>query len=213
MAKVLEFDQELVQQLIKLRDDEEKKWGEISEIVGVPVGKCMLVYSSGKVAKKDRIKDATPADIKKLRDGDNISWNDISVRCGIPESACRRMYRDAGGEDRGNRIGKGGRYPGGSTKPEGGTAKKAGPGKKTAAAKPAVNLFDGKTDEEVTAMLTGYAIKVANGQGGEELIKVKSVKKVNTAKGSIVLVDADSGSGRTLKLAAISQVSKRKVVA
>lgn len=213
MAKVLEFDQDLVKQLIKLRDDEEKKWGEISEIVGVPVGKCMLVYSSGKVKKADRIKDATPADIKRLRDKDRISWNDISVRCGIPESACRRMYREVGGQDRGDRIGKGGRYPGEQKPPTPKGEKSAAGSKSKTKATPAVDLFKDLDADAITKKLTGYAIKVNVGNGAQDLIKVKSVKKVNLEKGSVLLVDADSGAGRTLKLAAIAQVSGKKVVA
>ena len=212
MPKTVEFDADISQQIVGLRNDG-SKWDEISQAVGMPPGKCMLIFDFATVAKKDKIKDATPADVKRLRDGENLSWGMISARTSYPESACRSMYEEAtGNSTKGNRIGKGGRYPNGTSAPKKvAVAKKgAAPAKKAVAKKvaaPKPSPLDGKSPEEIKAAVEGYAIKV-QGDDGEETIKVKAVTKASTK--TITLRD-ESGQGRTVKTAAVTMISKAKV--
>jgi hypothetical protein len=202
----LVIDKELADQVVKLRDDEGKKWDEINEITGVATGKCMLAYSWAKVPKGERIKNATAADVVRLRDEQSLSWGEISARTSINENACRSMYEEATKRStKGNRIGKGGRHPGSA---EGAEPKAAKAPRAAKPAEPAHDLFADLSDEEVAERLSGYAIKVDTGSGVEPM-KVKAVKKV--AKGKAILVDAESGASRTIKLAQISQISKKKV--
>lgn len=214
MAKPLTMDDSLVENVTKLRDDEGKKWSEITEATGVASGKCMLAYAYGQVPKKDRIKDATADDVIRLRDG-GISWGAVSVRCLLPESTCRTLYeKQTGNSTKGNRIGKGGRYPGESTaeaKPakaprEPRAAKVA---KVAKVAEPVNALFTDVADDDVADMLTGFAIMVDLGNGEKETIKVSAVKKV--AKGKAIITDGSTGASRTVKLAAISKISVKKV--
>jgi len=209
MSKTLTIDTDDLEQITKLRS-EGKKWDEISEAMNMAPGKAMLIYSSGQVPPKERIKDAGPADVKRLRDDLSLSWGAISVRCGLPESTCRGMYREAGGNDKGNRIGKGGRHPGGTngqavaSKPSGRAVKAAS--KPTAVA---VDQFADSTEDEIRTALESRAIKVDLGSGEVETIGVRTVKRA--AKGKVVLVDGNTGASRTIKTASILQVSKRPV--
>lgn len=207
---VLTLDQELAEQVVKLRDDEGLKWNEVHERLGVATGKLMLHYSWAKLTPKERVKNATSEDIVRLR-ADGLSWGDISIRTGINENACRNMFEEASGSSaRGNRIGKGGRHPGEASAAEkpkkGPVAAKKAPAKKAAPAK--ASLFEDMTPDEVIDRITGYAIKV-NIDGAETPIKVKSVKKV--ASGKALIVDAETGASRTIKLDAVSVISKKKV--
>lgn len=130
-----------------------KTWGEISESVGLPQGKCMYLYEVETVSPKTRIAAKTEEELKaKIAEGRNegLSWGVLSARSGKSEGYCKKAYEEITGQEAlGNRIGKGGRYPGGVT-PEMSTnkktaakakgvakkaAKKAPPAKKTAAAK------------------------------------------------------------------------------
>lgn len=201
----LKLDESLQEQVLKLRDDEGKKWDEIGEITGVAVGKCMLVYSAGHVPKKELIKNATTEDVQRLRDERGLSWGDIMVRTGLNEGQVRALY---GKETKGSRIGKGGRHPG-----EGGTAAPKVKGEKKAkAAKPAApahDLFADMDEAQIKDALTGYAIKVDNGDGTTEPIKVKAVKRATAGK--VVLTDGTTGEARTIKMASISAISKKKV--
>lgn len=207
MAKTLELDRDLVEQVMKLRNDEEKKWDEINEITGVATGKLMLAYSFGSLAKKDMIKNATSADVVRLRDVESLSWGDIMVRTLLNEGTVRRLYTEGTKVDtKGLRIGKGGRHPGGADGLKAATAKGGG----KAAGEKDHGLFTDVADSDVSDMLTGYAIKVDQGDGTTIPIKVKTVKKA--AKGKVILVDGTTGESRTLKLSAISAISKRKVL-
>lgn len=208
-ATTLTLDKDLVEQVTQLRDVEEKKWNEIAEITGKAVGKCMLAYMSGRVPKKEIIKNATAADIVRLRNKESLSWGEISVRVQLPESTCRTLYTETTGDTtKGLRIGKGGRHPGSAQAPSKKAAGKATAAKKAAPA--AAGPLDGVEDADVADMLTGYAIKVTDPSGATTPMKVKSVKKVS--KGKAVLVDGDTGQSRTIKLTAISAISKRKVL-
>src|SRR4026207_2560078 len=80
-ATTLELDSDLVEQIVQLRDQEEKKWSEIAQITETAAGKCMLLYASAHVPKKELIKNATAADVVRLRDKEVLSWGQISVRC------------------------------------------------------------------------------------------------------------------------------------
>jgi len=210
MSKTLEIDSDQLEQITKLRT-EGKKWDEIGEAMGMATGKAMLIFDSGQVGKGEKIKDATPADVKRLRDDLVLSWGKISVRCGLPESTCRGMYRQAGGNDKGNRIGKGGRHPGtvnGETSPKSGKAAKA------AKAAPAPSTFvspvaDIESLEDMKAKIEGYAIKVSLGGSEVDTVGVRLVKKV--AGGKILLVDNKTGASRTIKSAAVMAVSAKKI--
>lgn len=210
-ATTLTLDKDLIEQVVQLRDQEEKKWDEIAEITQVASGKCMLAYAAGTLPKKELVKNATAADVIRLRDEDSLSWGQISVRCQLPESTCRTLYTESSGNTtKGLRIGKGGRHPGNIA----GIPRKKAAGKATAPAKKAAaaaaSPLDGVEDADVAALLTGYAIKVSDGAGTTTPMKVKSVKKV--AKGKVVLVDGDTGESRTIKLSAITAITKRKVL-
>jgi hypothetical protein len=211
MPKTLEFDQDTSQQIVSMRNDG-SKWDEISRAVSMPPGKAMLLFYHATVKPKDKIKSATGKDVAALRDGQSLSWGEISARTGYPESSARSMYEEeTGNSTKGNRIGKGGRYPNGQSAPEGSTPKKAVAKKAAAKAAPKaapVSVLAGLSAEDVKAKVEGYAIKVA-GEEGEETIKVKAVTKV--AKTTMALRDAD-GQGRTVKLAAVTQISKGKVI-
>jgi hypothetical protein len=207
-ATTLQLDKDLIEQVMQLRDQEEKKWDEIAEITGVASGKCMLAHAAGSLPKKELIKNATAEDIIRLRDDQQLSWGQISVRAQLPESTCRTMYTEhSGNTTKGLRIGKGGRHPGSAAAAPSG--KKSGKATAKAAA-PASDIFDGVEEADIPAMLAGYAIKVTDGAGNTTPMKVKSVKKV--AKGKAILVDGDSGESRTIKLSAITAISKRKVL-
>lgn len=213
-ATTLTIDQDLAEQVTQLRDQEEKKWDEIAEATGVAVGKCMLAYMAARVPKKELIKNATADDIVRLRDEKNLSWGEISVRAQLPESTCRALYTDStGSTTKGLRIGKGGRHPG-NIEGVKRTSKKAAGGKATASKKASTTAqapqLEGVDEADVAALLAGYAIKVTDGAGNTTPMKVKTVKKV--AKGKAVLVDGDTGESRTIKLASITAISKRKVL-
>ena len=211
MPKQVEFDQELMDQIKSLREDGQK-WDEISNTVGMPAGKCMLIHSFATVAKKDRIKDATGEQIAKLRDEDALSWADISARTGYPHTACRTLYEEhTGSSTLGNRVGRGGRHPGdggggGGKRPAKKAAAKTGAAKK-AAAKPKA-VLDGMGVEDIKEALTGYAIKVMT-DDGEEVIKVKAVKRVNKAT---IAISDEEGKGRNVKRASVTSISKNKVI-
>jgi hypothetical protein len=169
MPKTVEFDKDTSEQIVSLRNDG-SKWDEIARAVGMPTGKAMLIYNFATTPAKQRIKNATAAQVKDLRDEENLSWGVISARTGYPESACRGLYRDAGGDDRASRVGKGGRYANGTVRPDKpagaakkGVAKKVSAAKKGAAAKaPAAGVLDGLDADAIKAKLEGYAIKVRN---------------------------------------------------
>lgn len=211
MSKIIEFDKAKCEEIVSLRDSHGRKWHEIAEAVSIPQGKCILMYEWYKVPAKARVKNPTAKDIVKFRN-EGESWGSISAMTSISESSLRRMYEQATGKSAvGNRIGKGGRYPSNSEKP---VAKKApakkAPAKKAPAKKaPAVNgiLID-MPDEKISNALSGFAVKVATDTGGEEVIKVASVKRVTK---NTVTVSIPDGSSRTLKRASVFQISKKKV--
>lgn len=210
MPKTLEFDSDVSDQIVAMRNDG-SKWDEISEAVGHPSGKCMLMYAHATVRPKDRVKNATPEQVVAMRDDESLSWGVISARTGYPESSLRGMYEEHTNKStKGNRIGKGGRHPETPGTPRTAKAKKAGGAKKAASKKPAPKETPlvGLSPEEITEAITHRAIKILTGDG-EEIIKVKSVKRVN--KASIALSD-ETGKGRTVKTAAVFQVSKGKVI-
>jgi hypothetical protein len=210
-----EFDKPVLEQVVKLRETEEKKWAEISSIMDLPVGKLMLAYGVAKVKPKDRIKDPAPRDIVRLRDDEVLSWGDIMCRTGLSEGAARALYTEGTGKDtRGLRIGKGGRHPGSNglveldekpAKP----AKKAPAKRAPAGMSKEVGPLQGLEPDAVKPKLEKYAIQVDTGSG-IEVIKVKQVKRV--AKGTIVLVDADTGASRTIKQDSVVKISRKTVV-
>lgn len=208
--KTIEFDKVKCEEIVSLRDSHGRKWPEISEAMGIPAGKCILMYEWIKVPAKARIKNVTPEQVVQLRK-EGESWGSISAMTSVSESSLRSMYESSTGKSSvGNRIGKGGRYPSNATKP----AKAEAPAKKTAKKAPAkkapavngvlLEMEDGKIAEA----LAGRAIKVAT-DTGEEVLKVSSVKRVT--KNTVVIAIHD-GSSRTLKRASVFQISKKKVL-
>lgn len=208
MPKALTVDEKVADQIKSLRDDDEKKWAEISEIVDLPTGKAMLWYSVASVPKSKRIKNATADDVVRLRDDENLSWGDISARCMLSESTCRTMYKDKTGTDsRGLRIGKGGR-PLKEASDLNGTGGKATKGKKSSGktAPAAKDPWEGveQTEEAITKRLTNYSVMYDG-----ERVDVAKVKKVNLEKQTLLVTDTD-GKSRTLRMAKVSQISKKK---
>lgn len=206
MGKELAFDAEITEQIVKLRS-EGKKWDEIGEAMDMAPGKAMLIFSASQISKKDLIKNATAADVKRLRDEENLSWGDIMVRTLMTESGVRSLYREAGGDDKGHRIGKGGRHPGSGAATGEPRAPRAAKAK--ADDTPAVDLLADLDEAGIKEKLTGYAIKVNLGGGELETLAVREVKKA--AKGKVVLVDAKTGATRTIKNTTITLISKKKV--
>lgn len=208
--KTIEFDKVKCEEIVSLRDSHGRKWPEISEAMGIPAGKCILMYEWIKVPAKSRIKNVTPEQVVQLRK-EGESWGSISAMTSVSESSLRTMYESSTGKSSvGNRIGKGGRYPSNATKP----AKAEAPAKKTAKKAPAkkapavngvlLEMEDGKIAEA----LAGRAIKVAT-DTGEEVLKVSSVKRVTK---NTVVVAIHDGSSRTIKRASVFQISKKKVL-
>lgn len=218
--KAVSFDEKELKEIVDLRE-QGKKWVEISDIMGIPSGKLMLMHDYATVKPKDRVKNATGADIANLRDKLSLSWGAISARTGYPEGSCRSLYEEhTGNSTKGNRIGKGGRYSKGEAAPAKaekptkkaakatpGTTKKSAPGAVASKRKPVD--FPDQTLEAVSTKIKKRAIKVASGAGEPEVIRVKAVKKV--AKGAVVLTDHE-GKSRTIKLATIVEVSKGTVL-
>jgi hypothetical protein len=131
--------EEIGAKIVKMRDQQNKNWSEVSEAVGLAPGKCMYLYDVATVTPATKIKGKTEEDLKKnvakARNA-GLSWGTISARAGKSEGWCRAAFEEVTGElARGNRIGKGGRHPEDSDPAK--AAKKAKvqkPAKKTAKA-------------------------------------------------------------------------------
>jgi len=199
------------EKIVQLRNDG-AKWADIAEAVGLPSGKCMFRYDVATLPKKDRIANATAADVQRLRD-EGVSWGKIAALTGYPESRARTLYEEAGGTALGHRIGKGGRYPkGADLNGEPRPAKKAAGSKKAAAPAKAVDnalvIELAEKQEDLAAvqdLITARALRLANG----DVIKVRSVKAVKN--GAVQVVDDETGKARAVKVANINQISKGKV--
>jgi len=210
-------------QIVKLRDEDEKKWDDITTELDVAQGKAMYLYLQAHVAPKDRIKAKTDEDmaaaIVKARDEDLLSWAQISVRSGVVEGRCHRLYEQATGESTlGNRIGKGGRYPDGVTPPtrsaEGAenavkkaaakkaAAKKAPVKKATPAAESPLFTMDGPT---LAKHLIGktIAFKV---DGAAKRASVAGATVVGTGPSAVVTITTAKGGEATLTLDTITKV-------
>jgi hypothetical protein len=122
----------LTKQIVKLRDSG-SKWQEISDEVGVAVGRAIFLYEAANVDDKDRIRFKNDEDLagKLLKLRGTTSWGRLSQRTGVGEAKLKRLYAEAGGDVQ--RIGKGGRHAGA----EGASAAKSAPRTRTKAAKPA----------------------------------------------------------------------------
>lgn len=132
--------------IVKLKDDQGKTWGEISEAVGLPTGKCMFEYEKATVKPSTRITGKTDAELNKAiakARNEGMSWGRIAARSGKSEGFCKSAFKEVTGEEaRGHRIGKGGRFPDGDAPAKakgavkaGGAAKKATGAVKKAAKK------------------------------------------------------------------------------
>ena len=111
----LVLDAAFVKAVVKARDKDGLKWDEIAEQMESTPGKCILAHMYGTLPDEDKV-TGTMAQrskaIPNLRDKDLLSWGQISVRVDMPESRVRAVYRDlTGNNDRGNRVGRGGKYP------------------------------------------------------------------------------------------------------
>lgn len=207
--------------IVRLRDEEEQSWADISEEMGIGQGRCMFLYMQANVKPSDRIKfdddDDLAKQVVKLREKELLSWGMISARSGVGEAKLKRLFEEASGTPAlGNRIGKGGRFPAGegasenggaSTKKTSAKAKKVA--EKEAAGKVKVDpkkpLVD-MTLPELQARLNGKTIQVAREGGKNEKIAVKNIKSYKN--GEVVLVDQKGGKSRTVLMAAIVKASK-----
>lgn len=141
-AAVKAANETLGQDIKTMRDDDGKKFSEISEELGIASGKVLFLYACASVKPKDKIKwktdDELASGIVSARDDDGLSWGLISARAGVPESRVRKVYTDTTGKSTlGMSIGKGGRKPA-NGKPVARPGKAAASAKaKATAAKPA----------------------------------------------------------------------------
>lgn len=110
--------------LIKEDIEEGLKQAEIAAKHKISTGRASFLMQAASTKASEKWKWKTDSELQKLvkkaRDTDHLSWAHIMIRGGISEGAARAAYRQAGGNDKGHRIGKGGRHPGDGT----GTAKK-----------------------------------------------------------------------------------------
>lgn len=150
---------ELTPQIVEARESGEK-WNEIAERLGIAEGLAMQLFNNDQVKPKDRIKgdeDEVAAGIVSARNDDQQSWGLIAARAGMPESRVRKIYRDTTGDsDKGNRIGKGGRYPAGVTPPE----KPAKAAKKASSKSKETSKWDGMDAQAIADELGGKQVTI-----------------------------------------------------
>lgn len=144
---------DLGKDVVPLRDDKSMHWSDIAEKLQTGQGRVMQAYLIATVPKKEIVKgtDAERAKaVVQLRNKEKMSWGDIVARVRKPESWCRTQWSKSTGKDnRGDRIGKGGRYPGEAS---GNGAKKATKGTKAAKiAKTAKSKAAAKSSTKKTA--------------------------------------------------------------
>ena len=170
MARDQKQDEALAKEIKKLRDSKPKKtWAEVSDKVGEPVARCMLLYEFADVKPSERISGSEAEvgrQIVKARDKEKQSWARIMARTGQTEGFCRRAYEEATGKStKGHRIGKGGRYPDSTGSRPRKTSGKAKTGKKAPAKKTSVRKVSGTAKKRAGGKKAGRR-KVAAKEGG-----------------------------------------------
>lgn len=215
--KVSEDPNADLKERIEKHREEGRKWNEIADALDISIGKAMTLYDEIKVAPKDRVANATAADVVRLR-SEGLSWGVIRARCGVTEGVARKMFEEGGGgSSLGNRIGKGGRYPNGVERPPSTNGTKAAKATKaTKATKAAPKgeppqvvtdlIAAGDDVEKVRDLIDGYAIKV-----GTERIDVAAVRGVKAGV-AVMVKDNTTGKARTVKISTITARSAKKVV-
>lgn len=119
--------------LVKEDVAEGMKQKDIAAKHSISQGRASFLMQAASVKPSQKVKwtDATlPGLVKKARENEHLSWALIMIRYGISEGRARAAYRDAGGNDKGHRIGRGGRHPGDGTKTTGTTKSKTTAGKR-----------------------------------------------------------------------------------
>lgn len=118
---------------VKEMKNEGKKQLEIAEELGISAGRASFLIQAAMVSPKDRYKGSTDKELKAFvvdaRKNKKLSWALIMIRANISENRARKLYREAGYNDSGDRIGKGGRFPTGEAKPKKAAASAAAKGK------------------------------------------------------------------------------------
>jgi AraC-like DNA-binding protein len=199
----------LQEEVVKLRDEEEAKWGEIAEQLEITPGKAMFLYMQAEVAGNPKSKitfkddEDLAAKVVAARTEEMLSWGQIAARAGVSEGKLKRLFATAAEEIAvGHRIGKGGRFPKGvepPPKPEKATKATSTTTKKAAGgtAKPLLKITD---VEEMGARLNGKTIKITR-NGKETRLGVKTVKEL--ANGTLSFI-SDRGQTRSVKVEEIS---------
>lgn len=161
-------DPEFQKSVVKLRDEDEMKWGEIAEELECTPGKAMLAHMIATIPPRQQIKWKTEEELAEkivaARNDTTLSWGFIaaSTRPVVAESKVRKLFTDTTGTPtRGLRIGKGGRYPG-DENPNGDKPAKVAAAKKVPAKK-AVAKKAAPAKKAGVAKKAAPAKKAANG--------------------------------------------------
>lgn len=220
--------------VVRLRRDDEKAWADIAEELNIGQGKAMYAYMIATTPDREKIKWKTEEDLAakvvKARDAENQSWGMISARTSplVAEGRVKSLYEKTTGKATlGLRIGKGGRYPTEGDRPASPAKKASGPATKATkstrtgsraarAAAAAETSGAPKGDDkkpladwtvaELKGKFNGKTISVYRGEGQSmERISVKNVK--STKDGEINITDQD-GKARTVLAINIKKVTK-----
>lgn len=111
----------LLEDVVRLRDQEQATWAEIVDETGASLNKVMQLHRDFHVEKV-----ATPHDPVELgwaiayaRKVNFDSWGKIMAKFGVSEYTARKLFEQVTGESAtGTSSGKGGRYPDGVTPPK-----------------------------------------------------------------------------------------------
>jgi hypothetical protein len=219
------MDPDLCAKVLALRGPEGApiaKWSEVAEAAGVNTGSAMLAYMMATVPPREKVKGTLAermAAAVRLREQE-YSWGQIMVRTGLTQGACREAWRNSSTakdqrDDRGHRVGRGGRFPVEIPAVNGasGMGVRAKRAAKAAAAAPAKKqvqttgrkAFTDMTLAELKDRLEGAAIMVKRGSGTVQ-IKVKAV--TGLTDGVVQLTDAQTGGSRAVKTADIAKAGR-----
>jgi len=218
-----EDDEELAAQVVEMKDEQGLKWAEIAEQLEIGQGKATVLYFKATLDPKDKVSWKNEEDLAEkivaLRDEDSISWGIIAIRVGVPETKVRKMYTDTTGVDnKGLRIGKGGRHPKGEENGNGSTAttprsakQKASDGEASGAAEtvalpnPRETPYSDWTLAQLKTRFNGKKVTYQNSAGKIERCQVKTVRKI--VDGEMTFADIDD-KARTIVTTSIKSVSR-----
>lgn len=138
---------ELREQVVVLRDEEDNSWGEIAEELSITSGKAQFLHMQATVASTPKLKikhadeDELIAGIIEAREAEDehSSWGWIAARTGVSEAKVKRLAEEGGVDVAGSNVAvKRAEANGGGEKADRKTAKQGGrakSGAKAAAAK------------------------------------------------------------------------------